>query len=138
MTTTNNSGRTVKQVIVMRTDLNMRKGKMIAQGGHSVEYSLLGDNFANRIQGNGTLILNFTEEEVHWLCSGSKKVVVGCGSESELEALYRQAKEANLTVHLVVDSGFTEFHGKETKTCLVIGPHANEKIDPITGGLQLL
>lgn len=25
----------IKQVIVMRTDLNMRKGKMIAQGAHA-------------------------------------------------------------------------------------------------------
>lgn len=29
----------VKQVIIIRTDLNMRKGKMIAQGAHaSVNY----------------------------------------------------------------------------------------------------
>jgi peptidyl-tRNA hydrolase len=30
-----NINRDVKQLIVMRTDLNMRKGKMIAQGAHA-------------------------------------------------------------------------------------------------------
>ena len=138
MTTNNNSGTAVKQVIVMRTDLNMRKGKMAAQGGHSVEYSVLGENFMNRIQPDGTLVLKFSKEEVEWLMSGSKKVVVGCDSHDELEALYSQAKNAGLTVHMVVDSGFTEFRGVPTSTCLAIGPHYNEKVDPITGKLRLL
>lgn len=33
--------RNVKQVIVMRKDLNMRKGKMIAQGAHASVDALL-------------------------------------------------------------------------------------------------
>ena len=44
---------TYKQVIVMRTDLNMRKGKMIAQGAHAsswfmVDYLLQGYTIDDR------------------------------------------------------------------------------------------
>lgn len=34
--------------------------------------------------------------------------------------------------------GKTEFHGVPTRTCLAIGPDDSEKIDAITGQLQLL
>ena len=56
----------------------------------------------------------------------------------ELDAVYDRAKEAGLTVHMVVDSGKTEFDGIPTKTCLAIGPHEASKIDKITGNLKLL
>ena len=42
-----------------------------------------------------------------------------------------------LEVHLIEDSGLTEFHGQVTPTCVAIGPDYSEKIDPITGNLQL-
>jgi PTH2 family peptidyl-tRNA hydrolase len=46
--------------------------------------------------------------------------------------------EAGLEVHLITDNGKTEFHGEPTRTCLAIGPDDAEKIDAITGRLQLL
>jgi len=39
---------------------------------------------------------------------------------------------------LITDSGKTEFHGQPTRTCLAIGPDVADKIDPITGQLELL
>lgn len=59
-------------------------------------------------------------------------------SEAELLAIRDKAIEAGLEVHLITDSGKTEFHGEPTNTCLAIGPDLAEKIDPITGELQLL
>lgn len=41
-------------------------------------------------------------------------------------------------MHLITDSGKTEFHGEPTDTCLAIGPGEADKIDEITGHLQLL
>ncbi|NJO65883.1 MAG: hypothetical protein HC836_49780, partial [Richelia sp. RM2_1_2] len=37
-----------------------------------------------------------------------------------------------------IDRGNTEFHGKYTETCLVIGPDYSNRIDEITGKLKLL
>ncbi len=59
-------------------------------------------------------------------------------SEDELMAIHDKAVAARLEVHLITDSGKTEFHGVPTRTCLAIGPDEAEKIDEITGELQLL
>ena len=59
-------------------------------------------------------------------------------SEEELMAVHDKAVAAGLVVHLITDSGKTEFHGVPTRTCLAIGPDEADKIDPVTGALQLL
>ena len=59
-------------------------------------------------------------------------------SEEELIEIHDRALEAGLEVHLITDSGKTEFHGEPTNTCLAIGPDEADKINAITGHLQLL
>ena len=66
------------------------------------------------------------------------KVCVRVNSEEELMDIHDKAKAAGLEVHLITDSGRTEFKGVPTKTCLAIGPDEAEKIDTITGELTLL
>lgn len=121
----------IKQVIVMRNDLGMRKGKMIAQGCHASIAFL-----TRRLQGSPTPQL--TEAEQAWINGIFAKVCVRAKSEEELLDLYEKAKAAGLEVHLITDSGLTEFHGQPTHTCVGIGPDYAEKIDAITGHLQLL
>jgi peptidyl-tRNA hydrolase len=66
------------------------------------------------------------------------KVCCRVDSAEELMEIYNKAVDAGLEVHLITDSGKTEFHGQPTRTCLAIGPADAEKIDPITGELELL
>jgi len=40
-------------------------------------------------------------------------------------------------VHLITDGGLTEFGGVPTRTCLGIGPDYDDRIDPVTGDLEL-
>jgi PTH2 family peptidyl-tRNA hydrolase len=122
---------TIKQVIVMRNDLNMRKGKMIAQGAHA-SLSFL----TRRLENSDKIKLSKPEQE--WLDSSFAKVCVRVDSEEQLMDIFQKAKDAMLEVHLITDSGKTEFHGEPTKTCLAIGPDYSSKIDQITGQLQLL
>jgi PTH2 family peptidyl-tRNA hydrolase len=118
-----------KQVIVMRNDLNMRKGKMIAQGAHASMSFLLKEDAA----------YNAAQDDIaEWLESSFAKVCVYVNSEEELINIYEQAKEKGLIVHMITDLGRTEFKGIPTKTCLAIGPNKSEKIDEITGNLKLL
>lgn len=119
-----------KQVIVMRRDLGMRRGKEIAQGAHA---SLLW--LPLRIRQPG---YTFTEAERRWLDGAFTKVCVRVDSEEDLLGVVRVAQEAGVLVHLVVDAGRTEFHGVPTPTCCAIGPDFAERIDPITGHLKLL
>ena len=66
------------------------------------------------------------------------KVCVRCNSEEELMAINDKAIEVGLEVHLITDSGRTEFHGQPTRTCLAIGSDEASTIDQITGHLELL
>ena len=81
---------------------------------------------------------DFSEFERAWLTGAFAKVCCRVDSEDELMAIHDKAVAAGLEVHLITDSGKTEFHGVPTRTCLAIGPDEAEKIDTITGQLQLL
>jgi PTH2 family peptidyl-tRNA hydrolase len=119
-----------KQVIVMRRDLGMRRGKEIAQGAHA---SMIWLALRVRQPGDG-----FTEAERQWLDGAFTKVCVRVDSEEELLGIVRAAREAGVTAHLVVDAGRTEFHSVPTPTCCAVGPDFPDRIDPITGHLRLL
>ena len=124
----------IKQVIVMRHDLKMRRGKQIAQGAHA-SMSFL----CRRLQETGSVTLDgLTDAQRAWLTGAFAKVCCRVDSEEELMQIHDKALEAGLEVHLITDSGRTEFHGQPTRTCLAIGPDEADKIDAITGHLQLL
>lgn len=134
----------VKQIIVMRKDLGMRKGKMIAQGGHAVLKIFL-DRMRYEPNDDHSHVLDVGDEfGVHssavlkWMKEGFKKVCVQVNSEEELLQINKEAEEAGLPVALICDSGKTEFNGVATYTCLAIGPASSKHIDKITGGLKLL
>jgi len=122
----------IKQVIVMRHDLNMRKGKYAAQASHA-SMAFLG----HRIEDAKRLEPALSAVQEEWFESSFAKVVCKVSSEEELLEIYNKAKAVGLEVHLITDSGRTEFHGVPTKTCLAVGPDTAERIDPVTGHLGL-
>ena len=124
----------IKQVIVMRHDLKMRRGKQIAQGSHA-SMSFI----CRRLQSSNSVSLNdFNQEQRAWLTGAFAKICCRVNSEEELMDIHDKAITAGLEVHLITDSGKTEFHGQPTRTCLAIGPDFSDRIDPITGHLELL
>lgn len=124
----------IKQVIVIRKDLNMRKGKIIAQGSHASMGCIL--NFG-KID-NNRIILELDALTLEWIEGLQKKISVYVESEKELLDIYNKAKENNINVKLITDYGLTEFKGLRTLTCLALGPDNAEKLDIITGHLKLL
>jgi len=119
---------TVKQVIVLRADLKCRRGKEIVQGSHASNQMLVEVAFHG---------IEPSDELVEWINTGTTKICVRVDSEQELMDIYSAAVSARLFVHLVTDSGKTEFNGVSTITCLAIGPDKADKIDLITGHLPL-
>jgi PTH2 family peptidyl-tRNA hydrolase len=108
-----------KQVIVLRTDINMSKGKMAAVSA---------SEYARK---------NRPEWWSPWIREGQCKIAVKVKSEQELLELERKAMNAGLPAALIVDRGLTELP-PETTTCLGIGPAPSDKMDAITGKLPLL
>jgi len=126
-----------KQVIVMRRDLNMRKGKMVAQGAHAAMKVLL-DGQISTCSNGCERVYEVTEAMRDWLEGNYTKVCCSVDSEAELDAVFNDAKEAGISCSMIVDKGLTEFNGVATKTCIAIGPDYPERIDHITGHLKLL
>ncbi|MBP9090480.1 aminoacyl-tRNA hydrolase [bacterium] len=123
----------LKMVLVVRNDLNMRKGKVGAQTGHAVQEAIIDRSGPNSIP-----ILKTDELTQQWLSANYPKTVVRVDSEAELLDIYKQACEAGLNTRLVQDLGTTEFHGQLTYTVVAVGPDWSDSIDPITGHLKLL
>jgi PTH2 family peptidyl-tRNA hydrolase len=133
-----------KQVLVVRKDLKMRRGKEIAQGAHASLGALLGvmdcvyDNPSGKEgAGHFTRTLEYAENSSMgaWLQGPFTKVCLCVTSEEELLALDQKAKEKGVIHCLITDSGRTEFNGVPTKTVLAIGPDAIDVINEITGHL---
>ena len=129
-----------KQVIVMRKDLNMRKGKMVAQGSHASLGAFLKCFRKYKTSDDTTIFTTeFDEDSVleAWLNGVFTKICVSVDSEQELLDLYASIPEG-IPCALIKDAGITEFNGVPTYTCIGIGPYVTEEIDKLTSHLKLL
>lgn len=126
----------IKQVIILRKDLNMRKGKMVAQGAHA-SMKVFFDKLVSDKSDNSLVINPITQAEKEWIYGRFTKITVSVNSEQELLEIYEKAKNKNLPVSLILDAGLTEFK-EPTYTAVAIGPADSEVINTITGHLPLL
>lgn len=114
-----------KQVIAVRTDLAMSKGKMAVQVAHGSVSA------AERVR------VTHQDKWKAWFREGQKKVAVKVASEEELLELRRIAVDLGVSFALIRDAGMTELP-PGTITVIAIGPAEAEKIDKVTGDLKLL
>ncbi len=115
----------MKQAIVVRTDLQMGKGKVAAQVAHA---SLAAAESAQEKR------VGWYRE---WKLEGQAKIVLKVDSFEALEELFRKARSAGLPASMVEDRGLTQVD-PGTVTCLGLGPAPDSEIDKITGKLKLL
>lgn len=113
-----------KQILVVRKDLNMRKGKIAAQCAHASLAAYLENPDDDRM--------------VAWLKGPFTKICVSVDSEEDILRVEKQAKAHGLITRMIVDAGRTEFNGIPTRTVLAIGPDTHEALEPITGHLKLI
>lgn len=133
------SNTTHKQALILRKDLNMRKGKMVAQGAHAcLGAVLLGAIKTPDDEDGGTITLKAGPDMWNWLNGRFTKICLGAKDLDELLAIKNAADEAGLRTCLIQDAGFTEFNGVPTYTALSVGPAKVEDMDLITGHLPLL
>lgn len=112
-----------KLVLVVRTDLDLGRGKIAAQVAHAA--------VAATLTSLGTPRLG------RWLEDGQPKVVLRAAGEDELTGLAARAEAAGLAVDVVRDAGRTQVEAG-TLTCCAIGPDDSAAIDAVTGSLTLL
>ena len=111
-----------KQVILVRKDLELPKGKLAAQCSHAAVEA----------------VLKSSDKKVSaWRKEGMPKIVLKVKDEKELLSYLQKAKDDGLTTALITDAGRTVV-APGTKTCAGIGPDEEEKVDAVTGKLPLL
>lgn len=111
-----------KQVILVRMDLKLPKGKLASQVAHaSVEATLRSEK----------------KEVTEWRKQGMKKVVLKVDDQKELFFYVQQAKDQGLITATITDAGRTVVE-PGTMTCAAIGPNEEEKIDSVTKKLKIL
>ena len=115
----------VKQVIAVRKDIVMGRGKLAAQVAHAA-------------------VLTAEKARSHrydwfdiWLKTGQAKVVVRAENLEELIELENHARTIGLPAVTVQDSGLTQIP-PGTITCIGIGPGPADLIDKVTRHLKLL
>ncbi len=114
-----------KQVIAVRTDLRMSKGKIAVQVAHGAVSAAEKARVSNQ------------DVWRSWLREGQKKVAVKVYSEEELLQLMRKAVIHRLPYSLIRDAGMTELP-PGTMTVIGIGPAKSEEVDKVTADLKLL
>ncbi len=112
---------TLKQAIIIRTDLGMGRGKIAAQSAHASVAAL---------EKVTTVAYNA------WVAQGMKKIVLRIGSKKELLDLFMQAKKKFPTA-LIKDAGHTQVK-PGTPTCISIGPTEEIDLNLLTNDLKLL
>ncbi len=119
------TGEEIKQVIIIRMDIEMSKGKTVAQGCHA---SLMSYFVAERAD---------KAVAKEWLEEGEKKIVLKVSDEEALEKLYKAFQFKKVPCALVSDAGLTQLP-PGTKTALGVGPWRSSEIDQFTKGFKLL
>jgi PTH2 family peptidyl-tRNA hydrolase len=114
----------LKQVIVVRADLKLSKGKLAVQAAHAAIDAML------KMQ-------KFNEEWVNlWLSQGMKKSILKIENEKKLLELFNSIKK-ELPAALIKDAGLTELK-PNTITCFGVGPAPSILIDKFTKQLKLI
>ena len=111
-----------KQVIIIRQDLKLPKGKAAAQAAHASVKAVMNSD--------KKIVQEWNEE-------GMAKIVLKTENEKSLLKLLQEAKDQGIKTAMITDAGKTVVT-PGTKTCIAIGPDEEGKIDEITGSLKLI
>lgn len=125
----------MKQAVVVRRDLRMRRAEVASYVAKASSRFL----YDNREKSpDDHLIVPFSHEESEWFYGNQKVIVLGVQSEADLKKIIDRAEVQGLTVS-VMERHEDEKMGQDySPICAAIGPHDDDTIDAITGGLRLM
>ncbi len=112
-----------KMCILIRDDLKMSKGKVLAQVSHAMV---------------DASVKAYTQSQLFfkWKADGEKIVILKVPNEKTMMYIMDIAERKGVNCGHTVDAGLTEVL-PGTKTVGFVGPDRDEKIDKLTGQLKL-
>ena len=112
-----------KMAILIRTDIKMSKGKVLAQVGHAMVEATI------KAYTKTTLFYK-------WQADGEKIVILKVPNEKTLDTIINIADKKSVHNGIIIDAGLTEI-SPGTTTVGYVGPDYDNKIDKLTGQLKL-
>ncbi|KXJ81747.1 hypothetical protein RP20_CCG018135 [Aedes albopictus] len=112
-------------VLVVRSDLGLRKGKIASQCAHAAVMCYMRSASVNQAKLNS------------WLVQGQPKIVVKVENLEEMVEIAKKANEKRVVAEIVRDAGRTQI-SSGTETVLGLGPDSSDVIDSLAGHLKLL
>lgn len=150
----------MKQIIIVRKDLNMSKGKMAAQVAHAsmafltntIKHSVCGtttDLYVSPIKYYRCSL--YIPEDIYkdWICGSFTKIILEAKNKYQLEKVYTIANELGLLEDIdyfpIKDNCYTELEPEEvdengvgrTLTCVGFVPLSDETANKISKKYQL-
>tara|TARA_Y100000310_G_C20676303_1_gene813286 strand:- start:2246 stop:2605 length:360 start_codon:yes stop_codon:yes gene_type:complete len=113
-----------KQVIILRKDLGMGKGKIAAQSSHA------------SLEAYEKTLIKDPKAVEEWKNQGQAKIVLKVNSKEELLELFQELKNL-FPCSLIKDAGRTQIAAGEP-TAVGIGPVPESEINKFTKELKLL
>jgi peptidyl-tRNA hydrolase len=122
----------IKQVIVVRKDLKLRKTELASQVATASMGFLLENNESER---NDVINVRLSNEEAMWLNGSFEKDIVCVDSEDDLKDLIFKAEMEGIGVYSVRGKTTGKFDDT-TIMCAALGPDDSNVIGHITGHLK--
>ena len=109
--------------VLVRDDLKMSKGKVLAQVSHTIV---------------DATVKAYTQTQLFfkWRADGEKIVILKVPNEKTLMYIMNIAQRKGVNCGYTVDAGLTEVL-PGTKTVGFVGPNFEDKVDKLTGQLKL-
>ncbi len=114
-----------KQALVVRTDLDMGRGKIAVQCSHAA------------VSSAELARTRFRDWYDKWMREGQAKIALKVKDEDQLLELEKRARGIPIPSVVVRDMGLTQVPAG-TITCLGLGPAPVSTVDTLTGRLRLL
>ncbi len=122
----------VKQVIVIRKDVKMKRSKLIALASQVASRFLIDNNESSR---GDELHVKLSKEEAEWINGSSLPIILSVSSLDALNDLVFKAELLDVNVHTVASQSLKP-EDESSLLCAAFGPDEEEIINKITGNLK--
>lgn len=122
----------IKQVIVVRKDLRLRKGKIASLAAHAAMQFILDNNESERPD---ELQVKLSQQEAHWIKGSFDKDVLGIDSQDALSDLILRAELNGVNVYSIFDKSKKRDEGPQL-ICAAFGPDEEDQMIHLLGNLK--
>ena len=123
----------VKQVIVVRKDLKLKRGKVASLVAEATMQFILDNNESDRPD---ELHVKLSQQEIRWLDGSFTRDVVGIDSHDALCNLVLRAELNGMNVYSVFDRSSKKLDEISQLLCVAFGPDEEDQISQVIGNLK--